>query len=150
MFIRISNILIPLLMLIGCVEPYEFEIEEGDKRLVVQGRITNEPGPYLIVLTESANYSIQADGFSTYVSGAEIFIIDDEENFEILTETTKGHYWTSETGIRGEIGKSYYLEIQLRNGNTYRSEPEVLTEPSPLRQVHVALVVFSPDVRARI
>ena len=123
-------------MFVGCVEPFEFEIEEGEKRIVVQGRITNEPGPYEVILTESANYSITVDGIPTYVSNAEIYIVDDQENYELLEEKSTGRYYTSSTGIQGEIGRSYYLEIVLPNGGVYRSEPEVIMEPSPIDRLY--------------
>ncbi|MFC2125787.1 DUF4249 domain-containing protein [Bacteroidota bacterium] len=133
---KLSNILITLLLLVGCIEPYEFDIEEGETRIVVQGRITNEPGPYEVILTESANYSITVDGFSTYLSGAEVYIIDDLGNYERMVEGSKGRYYTLKTGMQGEIGRSYYLEISLPNGDTYRSEPEVLTESSEINRLY--------------
>ena len=130
------NILILLILIVGCVEPFDFEIEEGQKRLVVEGRITNEPGPYKVVLTETANYSITVDGIPSFVTGAEVFIVDDQENFEHLVERSKGHYYTSGNEIRGEIGRSYYIEIILPNGDIYRSEPEEITEPPPIERLY--------------
>jgi hypothetical protein len=131
MYKSLLNILIILLILIGCVEPYEFEIVEGDSRMVVEGRITNKPGPYEVILTKSANYTTDVSGISKYISGALVYIIDDQENFELLEEKYSGHYYTSESGIQGVIGHSYYLEI-IMGTDIYRSEPEVILDSPPI------------------
>jgi uncharacterized protein DUF4249 len=48
-------ILLSLLLVscLSCVDEYDLNLDEVDSRLVVEGLITNQPGPYYIRLTES-------------------------------------------------------------------------------------------------
>jgi glutathione peroxidase-family protein len=42
-----------LISIISCVDEYDLDLDKVDSRLVVEGLITNQKGPYYIRLTES-------------------------------------------------------------------------------------------------
>ena len=83
-FIKYSLIITSLFWLCGCIEPYDVKIDKQEKMLVVNGLITNEPGPYTIKLTTSYNYGDYFGAVDPYVDGATVSIQDETGNSEIL------------------------------------------------------------------
>ena len=125
-----------LLFLGGCIDPFETSVEQGEKRVVVQGRITSEDGPYSVILTNSGNYSSSIEGISTYISGASVCIYDDQDNCIELYESESGRYYTIDDNFQGKIGNSYYLEIILPEGEIIRSETEKMLQPPPINRAY--------------
>jgi hypothetical protein len=75
----------------GCVEEYDFYRDEVAPRLVVEGLITNKPGPYYIRLTEgqigsfsTPGTSIVGDDAAIAIKGAQIIITDDINQIDTL------------------------------------------------------------------
>lgn len=125
-------IVLPTLVLVSCVEEYWPELEGSyENLLVVDGKITNEPGPYTIQLSNSS--SLLEPAYNP-LSGAIVIISDDAGNSETLSETSPGTYQTSETGIQGVIGRMYKLSIST-DGKTYESEFEELLDPIGVESV---------------
>ena len=119
---------ISFLLLIGCLFPTcldEIDIDApvGESILTVSGNIYSAPGPYSVFLTESAEFAPGSTGVPDAVLGATIKIMDNQGNEEVLQEFENGEYRTAVNGIRGIIGRSYQIEIQV-NGKTYLSRPE--------------------------
>lgn len=113
----------------GCIDPANITTPEFKYQLVVDGFITTEPGPYTVKLYRSrplgANVDLDrliAEKFAT------ITLKDDAGNAEILTEVSEGVYVTKAdgTGIQGEMGRSYHIEITLINNKKYESNPETI------------------------
>ena len=134
-----------LLMLIpvtfaGCIEPFEADIKGEDKRLVVNGLITNEPGPYTVKLNKTYHYGEYFGEADPSVSGATLTISDDAGNSETLTEAKPGTYITQSNGIRGVIGRKYTLRIKLKNGQQYVSSAEILRAVPDIKAVSKKLV----------
>ena len=121
---------ISLFFAVSCVEEYWPNIDfQTDYLLFVEGKITNEPGPYQIKLAKSVaieNFEYAKDNT---VSNAIITISDNLGNSEKLTEIEPGTYETAESGIRGIIGRQYKITISTNDGRNYESEFEELLEP---------------------
>lgn len=113
------------LLLWGCLDEIELEVGEGDAHFVVSGNIHSGEPPYTIQFAKSAQVSTLSQGFSERLTGAIIKILDDAGNDEILTETEAGVYQTAPDGIRGTVGRTYFLEIEY-DGKTFLSNPEKL------------------------
>ena len=80
----------------SCTKDYDLDLKSTDHRLVVEGTITNQDGPYLIRLTKSRfnmqieqvfwqgdtvyNYRFPYDG-TVGVQDAEVFITDKNTSF---------------------------------------------------------------------
>jgi len=128
----------------SCVEKYPVEIvEEYDQSLVVDGKITNEPGPYTILLSRST--SIEKPEPNP-VTGAMVQIVDNAGNSETLTEIGPGIYKTAVSGIQGTIGRSYKLIIRTENGENYESEFDELLAPVGIESLtYKQETRFSPD-----
>jgi Domain of unknown function (DUF4249) len=123
----------------ACVEQADFKASNADSQLVVEGLITDEPGPYFVKLTRSR----KPLDFSATVSVSAIRVIlsDDAGNSEALQETSLGNYQTSPTGMRGMVGRSYSLRIETRDGKVYESIPDKLTKSGSIDKVYTQFVI---------
>jgi len=140
---NIIIILISLFLTNSCIEDYELKLKSDQTRLVVEGMITNQNGPYFIYLTKSrlqvsydpyvdkdvnANYARWADGVEP-IYDAKVYITDKNTS---ITETLVGS-WTFFRGksyasdsigylgkyqtknLKGIPGHSYTLKISWQN-----------------------------------
>lgn len=81
---RIAYFIISLFFLSGCIEDYDLKLPDSESRLVVEGLITNQPGPYYIHLTKSKIGSFTSPD-EEYTDNAEsiidaMVIISDDSN----------------------------------------------------------------------
>ncbi|HWY11430.1 MAG TPA: DUF4249 domain-containing protein [Bacteroidia bacterium] len=113
---RYFILLIPAVIfsLYACEKVVTLDLKNADKQVVVQGNVTNMPGPYIVNL----NYTIPYYSSNTFpvITGAQVNIYDDAGNSEALTETTQGVYKTA--SLIGTPGRKYTIQI-VANGNTY-------------------------------
>lgn len=126
---KILNILLILLiiMMASCIEEFWPDLGDNtDNLLVVDGRITNDPGPYTVKLSRSS--PLQNPEFIPVI-GATVTITDDTGIQEVLKEISDGVYETSETGIQGVVGRSYKLTISTKSGVAFESEYEMIPDP---------------------
>jgi hypothetical protein len=114
-----KKILYPILILLiavtACTEPFDTELDSGYTRLVVQGSISNELKAHQVILTKSADYFSNTP--APKVTGA-IVSISDGENIYDLTEISDGLYETNP--ITGVPGKTYTLSINTE-GDDYEA-----------------------------
>lgn len=115
---KLINIFVLLLICFSCIDEYPLDIKSYENLLVVDGMITNEPGPYTVKLSRSS--SVDYPVFNP-VNNALVIIEDDQGISEQLNEIEDGTYTTSEGGIQGESGRSYRLKLELANGSKYES-----------------------------
>ncbi|MEQ9288918.1 MAG: DUF4249 domain-containing protein [Cyclobacteriaceae bacterium] len=110
--------------LFSCLDPFDPNISDSNKEfLVVDGIITNQPGPYTVKVAKSTSI----EGESPQLTGMEISIEEIGGSRETLIETSNGIYQTQ--ALQGELGKSYRLNIEY-NGSLYQSTWETI-HPSP-------------------
>ncbi len=131
--------MIALVMMLGfgaCIEEYNPEISSYQDLLVVDGGITNEEGPHIIRLSLSSSL---AEPTFTPVSGAGVQILDDAGAVISLQETEAGIYAT-EAGMKGVIGRSYRVLINIPGGETYASDFELLQAPVAIDTVYHQVV----------
>ncbi len=94
----------------SCISPYQPDTQSIGRALVVEGLITDQPGPYAVNLTQTADYTYS--GLNLLVSGATVTLSDNAGNREVLREVSAGYYQTAATGIRGTAGRSYKIAIR--------------------------------------
>lgn len=123
---RKLNIIFVFLYLIvsGCVDEYELESKQFEDILVVQGLLTNEPGPYSVYLSKTISLNSESP---VLVEDAVVSIIDQLGDVELLTEIEPGHYTTS-AGFATQLGYEYQLRIETTDQLIYFSEPVMLKE----------------------
>jgi hypothetical protein len=99
----------------SCQKVIKVNLNSSAPRYVVEGNVTNLPGPYLITINKSVNFD-QDNVFPT-VSGAIVVITDNTAGVtDSLKETSPGNYHTSV--LNGVPGHNYQLYIGA-GGNVF-------------------------------
>ncbi len=102
----------------GCEQKIDFPVPEGGaQRLVVDGIITDETKAHQVKLTYTSQFN---SSIIPTVENAVVFITDGNVR-HFLQGKGKGIYETDSL-VKGEIGKTYTLEINLPNGDNYKAQ----------------------------
>ena len=120
--------------LTACVTPYQPDTISTATALVVEGLITNQPGPYTVKLTRTADYALTS--LNLLETGALVVIADTVGNQEVLQELTPGVYSTKKGGIQGVLGRTYKLRIQTKDATIYESDLERLKACPPIDRLY--------------
>ena len=136
MKIKLLNIFSVLLLItqVSCVEKYWPDLGGAyQDALVVDGTITNQPGPYTVKLSRST--SVEFPKWQAY-TGCAVSILCDDGSSEQFTESEAGVYLSSPFGMQGEIGKKYKIIIYTPNEQVYESDFQELKDPVELASVY--------------
>ncbi len=126
-----SQRLILLIMLLNsCVDPFSLSQVEVPQ-LVIEGQITDQPGPYEIKISQAILQK------SIPVRGAEVTVRDDLNRTLNFGEQAPGIYISDQGAPKGEIGRTYLLEIQLIDGTQYCSLPETMVAVPSINEINV-------------
>lgn len=107
--------------------------------LVVDGHISQLPGPYSVTLTKAFDLESKISP-KIPVTAKHVTISDNIGNSENLVQVQPGIYQTDSAGIRGTIGRIYKLRIELDDGRVYDSTPDTLLAPGKLDSIYYTLV----------
>jgi hypothetical protein len=127
----------PLLLLIpsiafslsSCEKVINIDLNSVYPQLVVEANLSDKPGPYVVKLSRTVNFSNITD--IPMVTGARVEISDSLGKSELLYEVSNGIYKT--TFLRGVPGDEYTLTITT-GGETYKSVSSM-----PLPTVNLSL-----------
>ncbi|MBN1415852.1 MAG: DUF4249 family protein [Bacteroidales bacterium] len=132
-----SNRFIPLVLMIAlgsCSELYDgYHPEVNEEYLVVEGKITDDPGPYYVKLFKAVPYSNDLE-FYKYDPEPEkkavVKLFSDKGEEITLNElrNNPGTYATEGGDIKGETGHAYWIRIETQKGDIYESVPSILME----------------------
>lgn len=130
--------LLPIVFLVSdaCIDRYELPEQLASPHLVVDGMITNLPGPYTVELFVSSDLNTLLNN-RVPVTKATVRIADDLGNEETLTEVQTGVYQTSPDGIRGSVGRKYHTVIFIED-REYRSEPQEMFPAGEIKDIEYA------------
>ncbi|HEU5290230.1 MAG TPA: DUF4249 domain-containing protein [Cyclobacteriaceae bacterium] len=128
------------LLLDACIDPMQVPLESSGSLMVVDGMITNEPGPYTVKLFYSSNLE-NSSRLPEPISNAKVSIINSLNETETLNETSSGVYESTVGGMQGVVGLSYYLKIVTAKGE-YQSAPQVMMPAGNLDNLYFE---FSPE-----
>lgn len=110
----------------SCQKVIQVHLNDSAPKNVIEGNITDQPGPYLVTLSRSVNFD--QDNVFPAVSGALVVITDKNTGFaDTLAEATPGHYKTNT--ITGIPGHSYQLYVKA-GSNIYTATsamPQLVT-----------------------
>lgn len=124
--------LLLMIVLLSCIEPYEFSAIDFERKLVVDATLTNETKEHLVHLS----YTFPLDtSLDVAVTGAVVNFIEPSGNRVALREKSAGHYYT-DPDYSGVPGQSYQLSIVLADGEEYLSNSELLRDPVPIDSVY--------------
>ena len=145
-FLYPSSGLIPLMFLIfltGCVVQFIPETEEEKELLVVEGLITDQPGPNTIKLSKSLPFGKKSEAIP--LSGCVVSLKDNLGNYYPLQEKVAGTYITDSSTFRGQAGRFYTLGISTNNGSSiinYESLPVEMKPVPPIDSVYYEKTVI--------
>ncbi|MBV4359379.1 DUF4249 domain-containing protein [Pinibacter aurantiacus] len=113
--ISIVLVLVVAISTTSCEKVIDINTNNSIPQLVIEGNISNVPGPYTIKLSTSVNYD-QTNSFPA-VQNAVVKISDNKGNSETLKETTAGIYQTAT--LNGTVGTTYTLYIKTTDNKEY-------------------------------
>ena len=118
----------------SCIQSFAPEMERYEDLLVVDGEISDAPGPYTIKLTRSTR--LQEKPKRIVYTKCKVSIEDNAGNLVSLPESAPGIYQTDSLAMRGIIGRKYTLHILTPEGNEYESAAELLSKPVEIQTVY--------------
>ncbi len=135
-----------ILALMACVD--RINIDTGIPAffpVVIDGFISDEQGPYTIEITKAFDIESK-QSIKTPISVSKVVMSDNLGTQEVLKPVSIGVYQTSPTGIRGIIGRTYSLRIELLDGRIYESNPDTLLASGKVDRVyHYFITGKTPD-----
>lgn len=99
------------LIFTACEEIVVIDLNSSDPKIVIEGTITDQPGPCLVKIAQTTDY-YNPDSIPT-ISGAQVQISDNAGQVEILTEISPGIYKTKV--LKGVPGRTYTLTVSHEN-----------------------------------
>lgn len=109
-----------ILIFSSCEKVIDIDLNSASPKVVIEGVINNNAGPYKVSLTKTTDYFNPQD--YPLISGAEVIINDNLGNTETLTEISAGKYETST--IQGIPGRKYTLQVKI-DGELFTSTSEM-------------------------
>ena len=135
------SLLLYATLLTGCLDQISYETENYQYKLIVDGSVSNAPGPYRLKLFTSKQYT---DPDNTEPFSADKVTLTEVGGKSInYAQKDGGVYETDSASFRCEIGKSYYIKIVTIDGKIYQSRPETILQPVPIDTYKID---FSKDV----
>jgi len=120
-----------LSVFLNCVDPIEIDnIDRSRSVPVIEGFITDQPGPHTIKLSYSTEFT---DRFYTPITGASVVLSGSDNHQERFVELTEGTYISS-TSFSAIPGTVYTLEISIGE-DTYLSSEVGLKKGQPLNAI---------------
>ncbi len=116
-----STILFLVLLSLGiaaCKKVINVDLKNSNSQLVIEGEVTNGPGPYHVYLSRSVNFSASND--YPPVSGAMVKVLDSASGLNlVMREQAPGDYVAN--GFTGTPTHTYTLDV-IVDGQDYRAQ----------------------------
>jgi hypothetical protein len=141
---QILKLLSCFLAFSSCQKVINIDLNSTSPQIVVQGNITNQPGPYAVQLTQTINFS-EPNSFPA-VSGAKVIIEDNAGNVDTLTENPPGTY--TGTKLTGTPGRSYTL-LLTANGKNYTAV-SIMPAPVNIDSLSIQKSLFGNNKRVAV
>lgn len=130
--VRVKWIL-PIILLVACIDRIEFDIPEAQLQLVIEGMISDEPAPYELKI--SKGLSLEANTASRIpVENVKVKLHDDQGKAEDYIEVAPGIYHTQGI-IEGELGRSYHVTLEMPDGKIIQSSPEKINPAGEIEDI---------------
>lgn len=116
-----------LVGLASCEEVIVLDLANTEPRVVIEGIVTDQPGPYRVTIRKTADFyepSVFPAG-----TGAIVRISDSEGNEDTLQEIEDGVYQT--TNLQGVAGYTYNLTVAFE-GEVYRASSTIPANHIPI------------------
>ncbi|HET8754303.1 MAG TPA: DUF4249 domain-containing protein [Salinimicrobium sp.] len=130
-------LLITNLLVLGCVEPYDFATETFEQLLVVEANITNENKQQEVFLSRTIPLGETEEAPERQ---AKVWIEGDDGSVYDFSENEPGHY-ISVSEFAAATGVSYQLVIITSEGETFSSEPTKMVINPGLDNLYAAKTI---------
>jgi len=142
---RFLRYIIPGLVIFigGCITQFIPETDEARDLLVVEGLITDQPGPYTVKLSRSMPLGSKA--VKVPVTGCQVYVADDTDNQFWFSEYSGGIYRSDASAFRAVPGRKYTLHIRTygaEESRNYESVPVELVSVPPVDSLYYEKVVI--------
>lgn len=111
---------IPYVMLIllfsSCFKEVELDLDDVSPTLVIEGKVTDLPGPYFVYVGLSTGF--YEENANVPITSANVRISDDQGFSETLIQPVPGRYETSD--MQGIVGHTYTVEVDYE-GQIYKA-----------------------------
>lgn len=126
---RFGKIFLLFVILLGCVEPYDFHVTDADPSVVIEAFISDKSfnetkaypsdGRHFIVKLSYTSDVINTNG--TVISGAEVNLINSLGQQWTYQETEQGLYSLLDDNFKAEPNIQYKLQVILDDQNIFES-----------------------------
>jgi hypothetical protein len=117
-------IILSLFLLTSCEKEIDLDLADKSGNIVIEGNITDQPGPYYVKITKSVAFT-QNNQYPA-VTGAQVVLSDNTGQTETLQYVGDGKYRTS--AFTAVSGRTYTLKVQAE-GKQYTAQS---TMPAPV------------------
>lgn len=125
------------IILHACVEPFEPNIDKYENILVIDGAISNYPGPYKVKISRSYPYN---ERYPEMVEDAIVKIIDDKGNeFSLNNASDKRGVYETDSNFLAQVGVGYKLQVITPENKTYESDLESIKNPIEIDSIYYSL-----------
>ncbi|WP_284462048.1 DUF4249 domain-containing protein [Chryseobacterium sp.] len=101
-------IILSLFLVTSCQKEIDLDLADQSGKIVIEGNVTNQAGPYIVRITKSVEFTQQNQ--YPAVIGAQVILSDNTGQTETLQYVGDGRYMTS--AFVGASGRTYTLKIQ--------------------------------------
>ena len=108
----------------GCQQVVSIDLNTANPRVVIEGNIKDQPGPYSVFLSMTGSY-FDSTIATPPISYAQVVITDDQGNRDTLKEVTSGTYQSST--LVGVSGRTYMLSVKA-DGKEYTATSAMPTK----------------------
>jgi hypothetical protein len=128
-----------LILCLGLFSTCSYVVEdykqgESQRYVSVEAELSDIAERSFVNLTYSSEKTIN-DVVFTPIEKAKVYFIDNQGKKELLTEINYGFYKPSST-FKGEVGKTYTLRIETKDGGIYESQAEKMLSVPPIDNVY--------------
>ncbi|WP_412850517.1 DUF4249 domain-containing protein [Chryseobacterium sp. PMSZPI] len=110
-------IILSLLALTSCQKEIDLDLTDQSGNIVIEGNVTDQPGPYIVRITKSVGFS-KPNQYPA-VTGAQVILSDNTGQTETLQYVGEGKYQT--IAFAGVSGRTYTLKVQAE-GKQYMAQ----------------------------
>jgi hypothetical protein len=130
----------------SCIEPFTVTLSGDRGYVVIDGLITDQPGPHTIKLFRPSALNDQLTAVD-WIKGASLTLHDDLGNTTKLTEHSAGNYET-DSSFRGTPGNTYTLQVSISDREQYESVPQKLLPVGKISKIYYEFVQVQDTLTA--
>jgi hypothetical protein len=127
--------------MLSCIKEVQVDLRNVKPILVVEGAVTTDPGPYSVRVTYSGMIELANQvPEENLEKDAVVVIKDDAGNATPTAYSGNGYYQTTDLGFVGVPGRTYHVEVTLKDGRKYISLPEKMRNPVPVDSITIKFI----------